>query len=276
MGGLKMGHRFSFKVFSYFLCVSFLLQVGGVSGILAEEKGRNFPIGEMVSRGEVKYEAREKIWQKVEPSFFPIFQGSKIKTEKGSAIISLKSDIQIEMGANTVLLFDRRDQIQLFQGHLNFRINTPEGISIRVGKITVATSPSRSASAGMVVSKKDIAAIGTVRVHSNNSVTIQSTEGQLLVLNPQGVTLATLSPKESLSLPPGLVDNPPSEKTQKMMFAQVGEVTPTPEEEDTYWGLSKWSWGAIGLGVIGLFGIGLAAGGGGGGGGSSSPPPVCR
>ena len=269
-----MGHRFSFKVFSYFLCVSFLLQVGGVSGIMAEEKGRNFPIGEMVSRGEVKYEAREKIWQKVEPSYFPIFQGSKIKTEKGSALISLKSDIQVEMGANTVLLFDRRDQIQLFQGHLNFRIPSPEGISIRVGKITVVNSPPRAASAAIVVSKKDSADIGTVRFYSNDSFTIHSTQGQLRVLNPQGVTLATLSPKESLTLPPSIVDSPPSEKTQKMMFAQVGDITPTPED-DTYWGLSKWAWGGIGLGVIALFGIGLAAGGGGGGGGSSSPPPVC-
>jgi hypothetical protein len=257
---MNMGHRISFKVFSYFLCVSFLLQVGGVSGILAEEKGKNFPVGEMVSRGEVKYEAREKVWQKVEPSYFPIFQGSKIKTENGSAIISLKSDIQIEMGANTVLFFDRRDQIQLFQGHLNFRVNSPEGISIRVGKITVVNTPSRSASAGMGVSKKATADIGTVRIHSNDSVTIQSTEGQLMILNPQGVTLAALSPKESLSLPPSIVDNPPSEKTQKMMFAQVGEITPT-EEEETYLGLSKWAWGGIGLGVLTLFGIGLAAGG---------------
>jgi hypothetical protein len=274
---MNMGHRFSFKVFSYFLCVSFLLHVGGVSGILAEEKGKNFPVGEMVSRGEVKYEAREKAWQKVEPSYFPIFQGSKIKTEKGSAIISLKSDIQIEMGANTVLFFDRRDRIQLFQGHLNFRVNSPEGISIRVGKITIASTPPRSASAGMGVSGKDTPDMGTIRVHSNDSVTIQSTQGQWMVLNPQGVILATISPKESLSLPPGIVDNPPSEKTQKMMFAQVGEISPTPEEAETYWGLSKWAWGGIGLGVLALFGIGLAAGGGGGDGGSSSPPPpVCR
>ena len=268
-----MAHRSSFKVFSYFLCFSFLLQVGGVSGILAEEKGKNFPIGEMVSRGEVKFEEREKIWQKVEPSYFPIFEGSKIKTEKGSAIISLKSDIQIEMGANTVLFWDRRDQIQLIQGHLNFRINSPEGISIRVGKITVANPPSRAASTRMVVSKKDAADIGAIRFHSNGSVTIQTTQGQLRVLNPQGVTLATLSPKESLSLPPGILENPPNEKTQKM-FAQVGELPPSPPEEDTYMGLSKWTWGAIGLGTLGLVGLGFAVGGGGGGdGGGGSVCP---
>jgi hypothetical protein len=273
---MKMGHRFGFKVFSYFLCVSFLLQVGGISAIFAEEKEKNFPIGEMFSRGEVKFEVSEKIWQKVEPSYFPIFEGSKIKTENGSAIISLKNDILVEMGANTVLSIDRKDQIQVFQGHLNFRINSPEGVSIRVGKITVANSPSRAASTSMMVSKVEAADIGTVRFHSNDSVTIRSTQGQFRILNPQGVTLATLSPKESLSVPSSILENPPAEKSQKKMFAQVGEIPATPEEEGTYWGLSKWTWGAIGLGVVGLAGIGIAAGGGGGGGGgSSSPPPVC-
>ena len=271
-----MGHRFGFRVFCYFLCVSFFLQAVGVSGILAEEKGKDFPIGEMVSRGEVKFEARERTWQKVEPSYFPIFQGSKIKTEKGSAILSLKNDIQIEMGENTVLFFDRRDQIQLLQGHLRFRINSPGGISIRVGKITVANFPTRAASTSMVSSKKDSPDIGMVRIHPNDSVTIQSAQGQFMVLNPQGVTLAALSSKESMTLPHSILDNPPSEKTQKMMFAQVGEITPTPEEDDTYLGLSKWAWGGIGLGILALAGIGLAAGGGGGGGGgSSTPPPVC-
>jgi hypothetical protein len=266
-----MRHRFSFQVFSLFLCVSFLLQVGGVPAVLAQEKGKSFPIGEMVSRGEVQFEAGEKIWQKVEPSCFPIFEGSKIKTENGSALISLKNDIQIEMGANTVLLFDRRDQIQLFQGHLNFRINSPEGISIRMGKITVANSPSRAASTSMVVSKKDAADIGAIRFPSNDSVTIRSIQGQFTVLNPQGVTLASLSPKESLSLPPGVLENPPNEKAEKMKFAQVGEITPAPEESATYLGLSAWSWGAIGLGALGLAGIGLAFAGGGGGGGGGCP-----
>jgi hypothetical protein len=274
---MKMRHRVSFQVFSLLLCVSFLLQAGGVPAILAQEKGKNFPIGEMFSRGEVQFEAGEKIWQKVEPSYFPIFEGSKIKTENGSAIISLKNDIQIEMGANTVLLFDRKDQIQLFQGHLNFRINSPEGISIRVGKITVATSPSRAASTSMAVSKKDAADIGAIRFPSNDSVTIRSIQGQFRVLNPQGVTLASLSPKESLSLPPGILENPPNEKAEKMMLAQVGEIPPTAAEESTtYLGLSAWTWGAIGLGVVGLAAVGFAAGGGGGGGGESSSPPVCR
>jgi hypothetical protein len=272
---MKMRNRFTFQVFTLFLCVSFLLQTGGVPAILAAEKGKNFPIGEMVSRGEVQFEAGEKIWQKVEPSYFPIFEGSKIKTEKGSAIISLKNDIQIEMGTNTVLFFDRKDQIQVFRGNLNFRINSPEEISIRVGKITVVNSPSRAASTAMVVSKKDSADIGAIRFSSNDSVTIRSIQGQFRVLNPQGVTLASLSPKESLSLPPGILENTPDEKAEKMRVAQVGEIAATAavEEEETYLGLSAWTWGAIGLGALAVVGIGFAASGGGGGGGGGGGCP---
>lgn len=270
-----MRRAFISRFLTYLICVSFFLQIGGYSEILAEEKGKNFPIGGMVSRGEVKFEAKEKIWKKVEPSYFPVFQGSKIKTENGAAIISLVNDNHIQMGPNTILFFDGGNQIRLLQGHINFRIGSPEGISIRVGKVTVANSPySHVASTTISVSEKKAADIGTVFVHSNDSVTIQSNQGQFFILNQQRVVLATLSSKESLRIPSNIIENPPAEKDQKMIFAQVGEITPTPSpEEETYLGLSKWTWAAIGGGVLAVAGIGIAAAGGGGGGGG--PAPVC-
>jgi len=267
-----MRRGFIFKNLTFFICVSFFLQMGGYSEIFAEEKGKVFPIGGMVSRGEVQFEAKEKIWKKVEPSFFPVFQGSKIKTEKGAAIISLVNDNQIEMGPNTILFFDGGSQIRLLQGHINFRIGSPEGISIKVGKVTVANSPySHVASTRISVSKKKAADIGTVILHSNDTVTIQSNQGQFFVFNQKRVTLASLSTKESLRIPSNFIENPPAERDQKMIFAQVGEIPPSPEEE-TYLGLSKWTWAAIGGGVLAVAGIGIAAAGGGGGGGAA---PVC-
>ena len=268
-----MRRGFITRFLTYFICVSFFLQMGGFSEILAEEKVKNFPVGGMVSRGEVKFEAKEKIWKKVEPSYFPVFQGSKIKTENGAAIISLVNDNQIQMGPNTVLFFDGGNEIRLLQGHINFRIGSQEGISIKVGKVTVANSPySHVASTTLSVSKKKAADIGTIFVHSNDSVTIQSDQGELFVFNQQRVALATISSKESLRIPSKVIENPPAEKDPKMIFAQVGEITPTPEEE-TYLGLSKWTWVAIGGGILAVAGIGIAAAGGGGGGGGGGP--VC-
>ena len=274
---MKMGHRLTFRIFSYFLCVSFFLQMGGFSKIFAGEKGKTLPMGEMVRGGEVMLEVKEKIWKKVELPYFPIFQGSKIKTEKGSAIISLINENQIEMGPNTILLFDRRDQIRLLQGHINFRMGSPESISIGVGNLTVTKSrPLQVASRGIIVIQKNDVAIGTISVHPNGSVTIQSTQGQFIVLNQQQVTLAALSSKESLRIPSRIIEAPSTEKTPEIMLAQVGELPPAAAGTETYLGLPWWGWGAIGLGVLAVAGIAIAAGGGGGGGGGSAPAPVCR
>ena len=219
-----MMRGFIFKLFTYLICVSFLLQMGGYSKIFAEEKGKNFPLGGMVSRGEVKFEAKDKTWRKVEPDYFPVFQGSKIKTEKGAAVISLGNDNQIEMGPDTILLFDGGRQIRLLQGQIHFHVDSPEGISIRAGKVTVANSPySQVASTDISVSEKKAADVGTVILHSNDSVTIQSNQGRFFVFNQQRVVLAALSSKESLRIPSDSVGNPPAERDQKTMLAQVGE-----------------------------------------------------
>jgi len=272
-----MRRRLIFRIFSYFFCVSFFLQMGGFSTILAGEKGRTLPIGEMACGGEVMLEVKEKIWKKVELPYFPIFPGTKIKTEKGSVIISLMNENQIEMGPQTILLFDRKDKIRLFQGQINFRLGSPESISIAVGNLTVArTRPLQAASAGIMVSQTDEAAIGTISVHPNGSVTIQSAQGQFMVLSPQQATLASLSPKESLTIPSRIIESPPTEKTPEIKLAQVGELGPVGGETGTYWGLPWWGWGLIGLGVLAVAGVAVAAGGGGGGGGGSSPAPVCH
>jgi hypothetical protein len=271
-----MIHGFFLKPISYLICVSLLLQLGGFSKISAEEKGKTIPIGEMVSRGEVQFEAKEKTWKKVELSYFPIFEGTKIRTEKGSAIISLKNDNQIEMGPGAILFFDRKDQIRLFQGRIHFRLGSPEAISINIGKITLANTPYvQAASTNRLVAKKNIAEIGTVLVDSNDSVTIRSTQGQFRVLDQQGVLLASISSKEFLKIPYRIIETPPAEKSQPMIVAQVGEIPPSQEEEGTYLGLSKWTWVGIGAGVVGVAGIALLAAGGGGGGGGGGGAPVC-
>jgi hypothetical protein len=133
------------------------------------------------------------------------------------------------------------------------------------------------ASTGIMVSQKNDAAIGTISVHPNGSVTIQSTQGQFIVLNQQQVTLAALSSKESLRIPSMIIEAPSTKKTPEIKLAQVGELPPpAAEATETYLGLPWWGWGAIGLGVLAVAGIAIAAGGGGGGGGGSAPAPVCR
>ena len=78
-----------YKIFVYSLCLSLLLLTSRTSMMVAEAKEKNIPIGEMVSKGEVRFEARENSWKNVEPFHFPVFRGVKIKTEKGISVIAL-------------------------------------------------------------------------------------------------------------------------------------------------------------------------------------------
>jgi hypothetical protein len=142
----SMKKGFVFKVFVYFLCVSFLLLANGFHRMIAEAKEMGRPLGEMVSRGEVKFESRKTVWKNVEPSQFPIFQGVKIKTEKGASLMTLEDNSQIEVGGNSLLSFDRNDQMRLTQGTINFRVPSIAELSFKVGDLTVIRSKSLQAS----------------------------------------------------------------------------------------------------------------------------------
>jgi hypothetical protein len=267
-----MEHGFIFRIFNYFLCLSFFLLTTGFSTIVAEAKEIKLPIGEMVSSGEVKFEARERVWKNVEPSHFPVFQGLKIKTEKGGAIISLVNNNQIEVGQNSVISFDQKDRLHLSQGRIDFRISSPENISFKVGNlIVIKTRSLQAAQKPALDSQKHEAAIGAIFVRPNGGVTIQSTQGQLTILNQERIVLAAVASKESLTIPSAIVEKPPAGKTPPgIMLAQVGDTETLPPEK-TPREFPNWAWGAVGLGFLGIGGI-LALSGGGGGGGA----PVCR
>ena len=135
-----MKKRFGLNVFIYFLCVSFLIMMSGFPRTIAEAKEKGLPIGEMVSKGEVKFEARENVWKGVESSHFPIFQGTKIKTEKGIAIVTLSNNSQIEVSPNSLFSLDQDDRFVLSQGSIEFRIPSASEINFKVGNLSILKS----------------------------------------------------------------------------------------------------------------------------------------
>ena len=262
---------FLFKSGTCFLCFALFLLMGGFSTPGAKAKEKIFPIGEMVSRGEVKFEAREKVWKDVEPSYFPVFQGIKIKTGKGAATISLANHNQIEMGPNSIISFAPKDQVRLYRGRVDFRMSIRNDLSLRVGHlIVIGTAPLQAAQGPAVITSKGEEASGSLYLHPNGSLTIKNTQGRLTILNQDRKVLAAVSPKNSLTIPSAIVEKPVGEKAPPVMMAQVGdeEIAAKPE---TYGGLSGKTWGIVGLAVLGVGGILAVAGGGGGGGGG----PVC-
>ena len=207
-----------FKTFVYFLSISFLLMMNGFPRIAAEAAERGIPIGEMVSKGEVNFEARENVWKKVEPSHFPVFQGVKIRTEKGLAGIALGNNSHIEVGQNSLFSFDQSDRLQLCQGGINFRISPNAELNFKIGNLLVTKSRSLQASKGPIVaSPKSEEAIGSISIHSNGAATVKSIQGQLLILNQDRAVLASVSSQDSVTIPSTTVKSTP-----KTVVAQVG------------------------------------------------------
>ena len=267
--GKRVRRRFAFKVLAYFLCVSFLLLTSGFHTMIAEAKEMSRPLGEMVSGGEVKFEARKTIWKDVELSQFPIFQGVAIKTEKGASLITLEGNRQIKVGENSLFSFDRNDQMHLTRGTIDFRLPCTAELSFKVGELTVIKSKSLQASKkSSAVSPNSEATIGSIFVHSNGAVTVKSLQGSLSVLNQERVVVAALSSKDTVTFPSVTVNGPP-----KVMVAQASEKTRDPAESSKFLGIPWWIWTTtIGVVVMAtVISIALTTSHGGGG----TAVPVC-
>jgi len=266
-----MKRGFAFKAGMYFLCVSFLLLASEFHTIIAEAKDVGRPLGEMVSRGEVKFESRKSVWKDVEFSHFPIFPGVRIKTGMGTFLVTLEGHRQIEVGENSLLSFDRNDQMHLTQGTIDFRLPSTAELSFKVGNLTVIKSKSLQASKNpSAVSPNSEATIGSISVHSNGGVTVISLEGSLSVLNQDRTVLVSLSPKDTVTLPSVTVNVP-----SNVMVAQASEKSRDPAESSKFLGVPTWAWIAIsmGLGVAAVAVIGYTTTGGGDDDGAAAP--VC-
>jgi hypothetical protein len=269
-----MKRGFVFKAWVYLLCVSFLLLASGFHAMVAEAKEMGRPLGEMVSRGEVKFESRKAVWKNVELSQFPIFPGVRIKTEKGVSLITLEGNRRIEVGENSLLSFDRNDQMHLTQGTIVFRLPSTAELSFKVGSLTVVQSKPLQASKNPSADPpKSEATIGSISVHSNGAVTVKSLQGSLSILNQERVVLAALSSRDAVTLPSVTGKAPP-----KVMVAQAGETTAAGAEAERweFLGLTTWWWVAIVSSVVVVAVVVALAAGGGGGGGGGGAVPVCH
>lgn len=237
-----------FKVFVYFLSVSFLLLMNEFPRMIAEAS-QNIPVAQMVSRGGVKFEVKSNLWEKVETPF-PLFEGMKIRTEKGEASLALGERTRIEIGSDSLFHFGQREEFHLHQGRINFTIQPDLPFRFKVGSLWIAKSyPLQSAKGSPVALTKDRAFSGSVSMHSKGSVTVKSVQGLISVTNEEGALLASLSAGESITLPSVVA----SSKSPVMLAnAEPGKTKGLLESEEE--GLSsKWeTWAGIGsaIGVL--------------------------
>ena len=271
---MRMGK--AYRSFVYFLCASLLLLMNGFPSMIAEAKDRNVPIGEMVSRGDVKFEAKENLWKNVESSHFPIFQGVKIKTEKGAAVIALANNSQIEVGQDSFFFFDGANRLNLHLGRVDFRIPADSDMDLKVRNLTIIKSRTMQAGKGPAVAvPKSEEITGAVFIHPNGSVTLKSFQGAFSVLGQDRTHLAALSSKETITIPAATASG-----NGKWVVAQVPPGKDDEEKKKKEGavilgegGISPLLLGAIGVGLGGAIGGAAAASSG-----SDTPPgrPVCQ
>jgi hypothetical protein len=216
------------KILASFICFNFFFLQSWLLGAPCEAAGRGFPIGEMVSRGEVKFEVRDKVWKRVENSHFPVFKGVKIRTEKGVAAIALKNNNQIEMDQKSLISFESPDQLSFSQGRIDFRTPSAATLSLKVGGLIVTSSrPLQAAKGSLPGIPVSGEAIGTLSRSPDGALTVKSHQGPIYILNQERIVLASLSSRESVTLPSVTVKSPP-----RVMVAQVGEAGGYYEDED--------------------------------------------
>jgi hypothetical protein len=243
--------------------------MNGFPKMVAEAKEKVLPVGEMVSKGEVKFEARENVWKGVESSHFPIFQGTKIKIEKGMAFITLSNNSQIEVSPSSLFSVDQNDQFVLSQGSIEFRIPSTSEINFKVGNLSILKSRTlQAAKDGSTAPPGDEETIGSISIHPNGSVTVKSIKGKLTVMNQDRVVLAALSSKDSVTIPSTTVGMKPP-----VMVAQVGETAAAGAS--TIFGLSTATVVGVVAGAAAIAGIAAAVSATSGAGPTAPVAPVC-
>jgi hypothetical protein len=244
--------RFKGSKFSVLVWFAFFLTVSGFPAVITQAKDAKFPIGEMISKGGVRFEVREKLWKNIDSSHFPVFEKGRIKTEQGTGRVTLRNNCQFEIAQNSLISFEQVDRAHLAQGRVNFRIPSDTEVMIKVGSLAVTKPRVQQASKGtVVVPARNEDTVGSITLHSNGSVTIRNLQGSLTIFDQDRVVVAALSSKESITIPATMA----SGRSYKMM-AQAGEVRRSKSETEND---IDQEWTYLGLNAIEWIGVGYAA-----------------
>jgi hypothetical protein len=199
-----------------------------------------------------EFEARKNAWKKVEPALFPVFQGVKIKTEKGEALIVLANNIRVQVGQDSLFSFQEANQLHLLQGEVSFHMPSGTGMSFRVGHLSVGKPHRLQAAKSPMVSPTSEEAVGSITLHTNGAVTVKSFRGPLSVQDQYRVVLAALSRGESVTIPSVTTLGKEGIMIAQGDPTQRSETLETPPDESFWERLEPWQrWllAALGLGA---------------------------
>ncbi len=178
------------------------------------EAGQSLPFGEMISSGEVMLFGER--WEGVQSFPAPLFEGTKVRTEKGIAALNFSNDVRIEVAEQSLLSLDRKDLFVLSKGSIQFRIPASSQMSFSTGGILVTKS------------RQDQCVVGSMVLRPEGALTVRALEGDLSVLNQDRLVLTRLASNEAITIRSALVNNPP--KSVAALTTDVVKVTDPIED----------------------------------------------
>jgi len=211
------------KGFICFLCmVSFFIGRGVQDLWSASEE--NPPIGEMVWKGNVSVAKQEERWGRMKERPFPIFKGSKVRTECGMATVTLSNDYQIVMLPYSQVVFPDLEQVIFKEGEVNFRVPTASRTRLSVESMGTVNSfylDDSKIGSPQPPDKKE--SLGTVHLSSGGSLTLRNRQGSIFVIDQDRKVVASLSSGESVRILSGKVLGVEKVRVDQVKKAQ-GEI----------------------------------------------------
>lgn len=212
------------------LLASSFISVNGLA------KAMDFPIGAVISQGNVKMEVKDKVWRTVESPYSPILKGKKIKIEKETARISLSNNSLIEVSQNSLLSFDHGAQLNLLEGGIHFKIPSTAQMNFRIGALSVTKPYPLSTQKGLTTALiREEETRGSLFLLPEGSLRVRSVQGSLSILDHENRVLATTSSNEPITIPPKILSGKEPwrvEQRASVSAPEMKEKFQTPIEKE--------------------------------------------
>ena len=213
-----------------------------------QEVGRemDFPIGTVISQGNVKMEVKDKVWRTLESPYSPILKGKKIKIGNGTARISLSNNSLIEVSPNSLLSFEHEGQLNLLEGGIHFKIPATAQMNFKIGALSVTKPHPLTAQKGLttaLIREEEIE--GSLFLHPDGSLRVRSVQGSLSILDHENRVLTTTSSNEPITITPKILSGKepwrveqragvPAPEMEEKLLAPIGKESSEVDELEKY------------------------------------------
>ncbi|MBP1695313.1 MAG: hypothetical protein H6Q41_501 [Deltaproteobacteria bacterium] len=192
-----------------------------------QEVGRemDFPIGTVISQGNVKMEVKDKVWRTLESPYSPMLKGKKIRTGNGTARISLSNNSLIEVSPNSLLSFEHEGQLNLLEGGVHFKIPATAQMNFKIGALSVRKPQRLTTQKGPTTALiREEETEGSLFLHPDGSLRVRSVQGSLSILDHENRVLTTTSSNGPITITPKILSGEEAWRAEQRIDAPAPEM----------------------------------------------------